>query len=160
MEIILLKDIEKLGDKHDIVKVKPGYGRNYLIPQGLAVNANAVNRKKREQIIAEDDAEWRLHPSEDLANRIEAGDKDYQDMFKYIITNDSTPNALKNHCLANISKWLELSIDLGGNDTCNCELCRARRENRDPDPEKVIDELMDILEKALEEEDNNNESNS
>jgi len=56
MEIILLKDIEKLGDKHDIVKVKPGYGRNYLIPQGLAVNANAVNRKKREQIIAEDDA--------------------------------------------------------------------------------------------------------
>lgn len=56
MEIILLKDIEKLGDKHDIVKVKPGYGRNYLIPQGLAVNANAVNRKKRELIIAEDDA--------------------------------------------------------------------------------------------------------
>lgn len=56
MEIILLKDIEKLGDKHEIVRVKPGYGRNYLIPQGLAVNANAVNRKKREQIIAEEDA--------------------------------------------------------------------------------------------------------
>ena len=56
MEIILLKDIDKLGDKHDIVKVKPGYGRNYLIPQGLAVNANAVNRKKREVIIAEEDA--------------------------------------------------------------------------------------------------------
>ncbi len=55
MEIILLKDMEKLGDKHDIVKVKPGYGRNYLIPQGLAVNANAVNRKKRDVIIAEDD---------------------------------------------------------------------------------------------------------
>ena len=56
MEIILLKDIDTLGDKHDIVKVKPGYGRNYLIPQGLAVNANAVNRKKREVIIAEEDA--------------------------------------------------------------------------------------------------------
>lgn len=56
MEIILLKDIEKLGDKHDIVKVKPGFGRNYLIPQGLAVNANAVNRKKREAIIAEEEA--------------------------------------------------------------------------------------------------------
>lgn len=56
MEIILLKDIDTLGDKHDIVKVKPGYGRNYLIPQGLAVNANALNRKKREAIIAEDDA--------------------------------------------------------------------------------------------------------
>jgi large subunit ribosomal protein L9 len=56
MEIILLKDIEKLGDKHEIVKVKPGYGRNYLIPQGLAVNANALNRKKREQIIADEEA--------------------------------------------------------------------------------------------------------
>jgi large subunit ribosomal protein L9 len=56
MEIILLKDIDTLGDKHDIVKVKPGYGRNYLIPQGLAVNANALNRKKREGIIAEEEA--------------------------------------------------------------------------------------------------------
>jgi large subunit ribosomal protein L9 len=56
MELILLKDIEKLGDKHDIVKVKPGYGRNYLIPQGLAITANAVNRKKLDAIIAEEDA--------------------------------------------------------------------------------------------------------
>ncbi|MBP7644269.1 MAG: 50S ribosomal protein L9, partial [Saprospiraceae bacterium] len=30
MDIILLKNIDKLGDKHDIVSVKPGYGRNYL----------------------------------------------------------------------------------------------------------------------------------
>lgn len=56
MEIILLKDIEKLGYKHDIVDVKPGYGRNYLIPQGLAVNANAANRKKLETILAEEEA--------------------------------------------------------------------------------------------------------
>jgi large subunit ribosomal protein L9 len=56
MELILLKDIEKLGDRHDIVKVKPGYGRNYLIPQGLAINANPVNKKKLEVIIAEEEA--------------------------------------------------------------------------------------------------------
>ena len=56
MEVILLKDMDRLGDKHDIVKVKPGYGRNYLIPQGLAVNANAVNRTKRDQIIAQEEA--------------------------------------------------------------------------------------------------------
>jgi large subunit ribosomal protein L9 len=56
MDIILLKDIEKLGDKHTIVSVKPGYGRNYLIPQGVGVVANATNKKKLESLIAEEDA--------------------------------------------------------------------------------------------------------
>jgi large subunit ribosomal protein L9 len=64
MEIILLKDIDKLGDKHEIVNVKPGYGRNYLIPQGLAVNANAANRKKRESLIAEEEAREALRLDE------------------------------------------------------------------------------------------------
>lgn len=44
MEIILLKNIEKVGRKFEIVKVKDGYGRNYLIPQGLAIVANKINR--------------------------------------------------------------------------------------------------------------------
>lgn len=56
MEIILLKDIEKLGYKHDVVAVKPGYGRNYLIPQKMAVIANDTNRKKLDKILAEIDA--------------------------------------------------------------------------------------------------------
>ncbi|MEM1136942.1 MAG: 50S ribosomal protein L9 [Bacteroidota bacterium] len=45
MEVILKNDIKGLGYKDDIVKVKPGYGRNYLIPQGLAVLATASNKK-------------------------------------------------------------------------------------------------------------------
>ncbi|KXK40526.1 MAG: 50S ribosomal protein L9 [Saprospiraceae bacterium] len=73
MEIILLKDIDKLGDKHDIVNVKPGYGRNYLIPQGLAVNANAANRKKREAILAEEEAKEaaRLDEYKAMAEKME-----------------------------------------------------------------------------------------
>lgn len=73
MEIILLKDMDRLGDKHDIVKVKSGYGRNYLIPQGLAVNANAVNRKKRDVIIAEEEAKEaaRLDEYKEMAAKIE-----------------------------------------------------------------------------------------
>jgi len=43
MEIILLDHIEKVGAKHDVVKVKDGYGRNYLIPRGLAIVANRTN---------------------------------------------------------------------------------------------------------------------
>ena len=45
MEIILKEDIKGLGYKNDTVTVKPGYGRNYLIPQGFAILANASNKK-------------------------------------------------------------------------------------------------------------------
>lgn len=45
MEIILTQDIPKVGHKNEIVKVKDGYGRNYLIPQGMAIIANAANKK-------------------------------------------------------------------------------------------------------------------
>jgi large subunit ribosomal protein L9 len=45
MEVILKQDIEKLGYENDTVKVKDGYGRNFLIPQGMAIMANATNKK-------------------------------------------------------------------------------------------------------------------
>jgi large subunit ribosomal protein L9 len=48
MNIILLDNIEKVGRKHEVVTVKDGYGRNYLIPQGLAIVANKVNMAKLE----------------------------------------------------------------------------------------------------------------
>jgi len=51
MDIILLQSVENLGYKHDVVKVKPGYGRNYLIPQGYGVIANATNKKKLDKIL-------------------------------------------------------------------------------------------------------------
>ena len=45
MDIILKTDIKGLGYKNDLVSVKPGYGRNYLIPQGFAVLATQSNKK-------------------------------------------------------------------------------------------------------------------
>ena len=45
MEIILKQDIANIGYKDDIVTVKNGYGRNYLIPQGLAILATGTNKK-------------------------------------------------------------------------------------------------------------------
>ena len=45
MDIILKQDVANLGYKNDIVTVKPGYGRNFLIPQGLAILATERNRK-------------------------------------------------------------------------------------------------------------------
>jgi large subunit ribosomal protein L9 len=46
MEVILKQDISGLGYKNDIVKVKAGYGRNYLIPNGYALIANDSNRRQ------------------------------------------------------------------------------------------------------------------
>jgi large subunit ribosomal protein L9 len=57
MEIILLKDLDKVGDKHSVVRVKDGYGRNYLIPQGLALEANKKNRQKLDDLKAREEAE-------------------------------------------------------------------------------------------------------
>ena len=45
MEIILKQDVTGLGYKNDTVKVKPGYGRNYLIPTGAAIIANDSNKR-------------------------------------------------------------------------------------------------------------------
>lgn len=45
MELILKKDVENLGFKDDIVKVKNGYGRNYLIPKGFAIFATESAKK-------------------------------------------------------------------------------------------------------------------
>ena len=43
MDIILLQDIDKVGDKYTVVNVKNGFGRNYLIPRGMAIIANKTN---------------------------------------------------------------------------------------------------------------------
>ena len=45
MELILKQDVENLGFKDDLVKVKNGYGRNYLIPQGMAILATPSAKK-------------------------------------------------------------------------------------------------------------------
>jgi large subunit ribosomal protein L9 len=51
MDIILKTDIKGLGYKNDLVEVKSGYGRNYLIPQGFAVLATASNKRVLEENI-------------------------------------------------------------------------------------------------------------
>jgi len=63
MEIILKQDIQSLGYKDDIVKVKDGYAINYLIPKGLAINATASARK-----IHEENLRQRAHKEEKVRN--------------------------------------------------------------------------------------------
>lgn len=67
MEVILTQNIQGLGYKNDTVNVKPGYGRNYLIPQGLAILANKSNRKMIDENIKQ-----AAHKAEKLKNDAEA----------------------------------------------------------------------------------------
>jgi large subunit ribosomal protein L9 len=51
MDIILKQDVENLGNKHDIVTVKAGYARNFLIPQGMATAATPSARKVVAEVV-------------------------------------------------------------------------------------------------------------
>ncbi|MFM8964564.1 MAG: 50S ribosomal protein L9 [Sphingomonadales bacterium] len=51
MEVILKKNVDKLGYANEVVSVKPGYGRNFLIPQGYAILATASAKKAHEEVM-------------------------------------------------------------------------------------------------------------
>lgn len=61
MNVILKQDMPNLGHKDDIITVKDGYARNYLIPKGYAINATAQNKKVHEEILRQ-----RAHKEEQL----------------------------------------------------------------------------------------------
>jgi large subunit ribosomal protein L9 len=66
MDIILKEDVQNLGHKDDIVSVKDGYARNYLIPKGLAVLASTSARKAHEEILRQ-----RAHKLEKIKEQAE-----------------------------------------------------------------------------------------
>lgn len=67
MEVILKQDIKNLGYKDDVVKVRDGYGRNFLIPKGYAIVANVTNMK-----VLTETTKQRAHREEKLRTSAEA----------------------------------------------------------------------------------------
>lgn len=64
MEVILTEDVRNLGEMGEIVDVKPGYGRNFLIPQGLAVPATSRHKSQLTHQLAEIERRKRLEQEE------------------------------------------------------------------------------------------------
>ncbi len=72
MEIILLKEVEKIGKAGEVLKVSDGFARNFLIPKGLAVVSTVKNLKRIEHQnqIKEKEAQKEKKEAEELANKI------------------------------------------------------------------------------------------
>ena len=72
VELILLQRVEKLGQMGEVVKVKPGYARNYLLPQAKAVRATKANRERfeRERVQLEAQNLKRRDEAERVAERV------------------------------------------------------------------------------------------
>lgn len=73
MEVVLMKDYENLGKALDVVSIKDGYARNYLIPRGIAVPATEGNKKRVAEAkhLAEIREEKKIKESRELALKIE-----------------------------------------------------------------------------------------
>ena len=78
MNVILKQDMPNLGHKDDIVSVKDGYARNYLIPKGYAINATAQNKKVHEEILRQ-----RAHKEAQLK---EAAEQQAEELKKVSLT--------------------------------------------------------------------------
>jgi large subunit ribosomal protein L9 len=74
MRVILKQEVANLGDAGDLVSVRPGYGRNFLIPRGLAIPASdgSVRKLEHQQRVAEAIRRKQLKVSTDLSEKLEA----------------------------------------------------------------------------------------
>ncbi|MBS3812722.1 50S ribosomal protein L9 [Candidatus Bipolaricaulota bacterium] len=73
MELILTEDIENLGEMGEVIEVADGYGRNYLVPKGLAVEPTVGNRRRYEKVrreISKKKEERRKH-ARDIADKLD-----------------------------------------------------------------------------------------
>ncbi len=89
MEIILKEDVANLGYKDDIVTVKPGYGRNYLIPTGKAIYATSSAKK----VLAEE-LKQRAHKLEKIKKDAEAVAESLKDVSLKIATKVSATGSI------------------------------------------------------------------
>ncbi len=69
----MLQDVEKVGDKHEVIEVKDGFGRNYLLPRGLAIIGNKSNMGRLNEMIRRENAQEqkKLDVYRDIAKKLD-----------------------------------------------------------------------------------------
>ena len=135
MELILKEDVENLGFKDDLVKVKNGYGRNFLIPNGLAMRATESNKKvlaekikqsQNKQKKAIDEAEKIVKKLEKLDLKIAAKALEGDKLFGSITSADISKELAENK-LEIEKKYIQLSSNIKKTGNYNAKI-RLHRE--------------------------------
>ena len=69
----MLQDVDKVGDKHEVIEVKDGFGRNYLLPRGLAIIGNKTNMGRLNEMVRRENAQEqkKLDVYRDIAKKLE-----------------------------------------------------------------------------------------
>lgn len=98
-----------------------------------------------DRMLIDHGAEWRNHESEEMANRITEGHKDYKDLFHYFLRNEKTLQDFKTKCEAKFPEWFDLLAENLIENMCTCELCMSSREDREPDAETVFKDIMNLM---------------
>ena len=119
------------------------------VAYGKEKNATLIFVSPGERLLPDHNAEWRQHESEVLATKVLLRDKDYQDIFPWIIRNETTLKDLKRKLKSVQSIWCGVDPNIHYT-TCDCELCVSRRQDRPPNIEILISQT---LEKIIEEDD-------
>ena len=135
MELILKEDVENLGFKDDVVKVKNGYGRNFLIPNGLAMLATESNKKvlaekikqsQNKQKNAIDEAQKIVKKLEKVDLKIAAKALEGDKLFGSITSADISKELAENK-LEIEKKYIQLSSNIKKTGSYNAKI-RLHRE--------------------------------
>ena len=135
MELILKEDVENLGFKDDVVKVKNGYGRNFLIPNGLAMLATESNKKvlaekikqsQNKQKKAIDEAQKIVKKLEKLDLKIAAKALEGDKLFGSITSADISKELAENK-LEIEKKYIQLSSNIKNTGSYSAKI-RLHRE--------------------------------
>jgi large subunit ribosomal protein L9 len=147
MELILKEDVENLGFKDDVVKVKNGFGRNFLIPNGLAMLATESNKKvlaekikqsQNKQKEAISDANKIVKKLEKLDLKLKAKSVEGEKLFGSI-TNSDISKGLIDNGIEIEKKYIQLSSNIKKTGSYSAKI-RLHREVSFDFPFEVIKE--------------------
>ena len=118
MQVILTRDVEHLGKAGELVSVKPGYGRNYLVPRGFAVSATVRNKNRldHEQALIERKVAKDRATATEVANKINVMTLQFERMVGEdeklfgSVTNRDIAEQLKKAGVDIDHRWIQLDV--------------------------------------------------